>query len=146
MIKAFLDANILFAASYSETSSARDLLLASARGEVIIQVSADVLEEANRNLTKKAPDKLKNLDPLFKNATTELVSDPSREQVWATEKYVAQKDAPIIAAAINAKPDFFVTYDRRHLIDPPEVTEKSGLVITTPDVVIQAIENKEEDG
>jgi len=108
-------------------------------------MSSDVLEEARRNLAKKAPERLKNLDPLLANAVTELVNDPTKEQVWAAEKYVAQKDAAIVAAAINAKPDFFVTYDRKHLIEPPEVGENSGLVITTPDVVLKSIGNEESD-
>ena len=71
--------------------------------------------------------------------------DTSKEEVWAVETYVVQKDALIIAAAINAKPDFFVTYDRKHLIDPPEVSENSGLTITTPDVVIEAIQDQKAD-
>jgi hypothetical protein len=46
------------------------------------------------------------------------------------------KDAPIIAAAILAKPDYLVTFDRKHLIQPPEVAALSGLVIALPEVAL----------
>lgn len=55
--------------------------------------------------------------------------------------YVAAKDAPIVAAAISARPDYLVTtYDRTHLLDPPEVAQRSGLTIVTPDVVVRAVQ------
>ncbi len=68
--------------------------------------------------------------------TLNVTSDPSKEAVAACEAYVAQKDAPVVAAAISAQPDYLVTFDRRDLLDPPEVAEKLGLKIVTPDVVV----------
>ena len=53
---------------------------------------------------------------------------------------MALKDAPIVAAAIAAQVDYLVTYDRKHLLDPAEVTEKSGLRIVTPHVVVNLLD------
>lgn len=38
----------------------------------------------------------------------------------------------MVAAAIKANVDYPVTWDQRHLINPPEVAERSGLNIPTP--------------
>jgi len=75
----------------------------------------------------------------------EVVADPSREAVQAAEVYVAQKDAFVIAAAIQSKADYLVTYDRKHLIDPPQVSAQSGLRIITPDLIVQAIRQDQGD-
>ena len=50
-----------------------------------------------------------------------------------------------MAAAIAAKPDYLVTYDRRHLIEPPEVAEQSSLEIVTQDVVVKIVDRQEND-
>jgi hypothetical protein len=51
----------------------------------------------------------------------------------------------VIAAAIKANTEYLATYDRKHLIDPPEISEKSGLRITTPDRILQAIQEQSND-
>ena len=41
-------------------------------------------------------------------------------------------DAPILAAAINARPDSLITLNTHHFIDDPRPRQCSGLTIETP--------------
>lgn len=146
MNRLFLDASVLFAAAYSAQGYARDLIRLALEEKVRLVVSQDVLDETERNLQKKAPSKVPAYRQLLALIDPELVADPSKEEVWAAEAYVVQKDAPIIAAASKAKPDYLVTLDRKHLIDPPEVAAKSGLQIVLPEEIVQTVRNEGEDG
>lgn len=141
--RVFLDASVLFAAIYSRSGSAHDLLLLAVEGLVEVLVSQDVLDEVQRNVSRKVPEKLAVWRGLMQLVDPVLVASPTRAAVRAAEAYVVAKDAPIVAAAIAAQPDFLVTYDRRHLLGPPEVAEKSGLTIVTPDVVLTAVQGDE---
>jgi predicted nucleic acid-binding protein len=143
--KAFLDTSVLFAAVYSQHGAARDLLKLALLQQVTLCVSALVYEETERNLQKKAPDKLAAFHALVQAVPFVVVPDPSREAVIAASAYTVLKDAPIVAAAIEAKVDYLTTYDRKDLLDQPEVAEKSGLRIVTPDVVVQVVRGSGEN-
>jgi putative PIN family toxin of toxin-antitoxin system len=144
MLRVFFDASVLFAAGYSTTGHARDLIRLAIQGRLQMVVSQDVLDEVSRNMQRKAPERVETYRELLSLIELETVADPSKEEVWAVEGYVVQKDAPIVAAAINAQSDYLVTYDRKHLIDPPEVSEKSGLKICTPANVVAQIRLEED--
>jgi predicted nucleic acid-binding protein len=135
MIRIFLNASVLFSASYSKTGSSRDLLREAIRGNLKIVVSQHVLEEAERNLAQKAPEAL----PVFRELSTlvaaEFAEKPTLEELKRAATYINLKDAPVVAAAAKAKVDYLVTWDRKHFIDDPRVAEKSGLMILTPDKV-----------
>lgn len=139
--RVFFDASVLFAAGHSATGHARDLVLMAIQGRIQAIVSQDVLDEVQRNITRKAPERVEAYTELLELMNPEIVADPTPEEVWAVEAYVVQKDAPIVAAAINAQPDYLVTFDRKHLLNQPQVAEKSGLRIVTPDVLVQALQN-----
>lgn len=124
-LRVFVDASMLFAASYSTTGSAKDLMRLAVQERVQIVLSSDVLEETRRNLHKKAWGKTTALDQLILLIELFIV-DPTLEQVRAAEGYTAHKDAPIVAAAIAAGVDYLVTYDRCDLLDPPEVAKGLG--------------------
>ena len=141
--RVFLDTSVLFAAVYSTSGAAHDLILLAVAGEVQVLISQDVLEEVQRNLSQKVPEKLGAFHRLMQLIDPVMVDDPTPAAVHAAEAYVAAKDAPIVAAAIAAQPDYLVTYDRKHLLEPPEVAQRSGLTIVTPDVVVAAIQADE---
>ncbi len=122
---------------------ARDLIRLGLLGQVQLIVSQDVLEETIRNLSRKAPEKVEAYQSLLELLELEITADPTIELVKTVETYVVAKDAPIIAAAIQAAPDYLVTYDRKHLIDPPEVSQQSGLTIVTPAEVVRAVKNSD---
>jgi hypothetical protein len=56
---------------------------------------------------------------------------------------VVAKDAIIVAAALKTRVDYLATFDRKHLIDPPEVSERSGLAIVLPAEIVQVLEDAE---
>lgn len=145
MSNVFLDTSVLFSAIYSERGAARDLIRLAILQKATLYISGLVLEETERNLQKKAPEKLEAFQSLMKIVAFMVVADPSTEEVVAAYAYTALKDAPIIAAAINAQPDYFVTYDRKDLLDKPEVALKSGLKIVTPDVVVKSLSKQDPD-
>lgn len=144
MIRVFTDSSALFAAVLSPSGAARELIRLAVIEEIQLIISQDVIMETQRNLGRKAPEIQPLLAKLLEVVDFEIVPDPSKEDVWAAEKYVVQKDAFIIAAAINAKEDFVATFDRKHLIDPPEVGIKSGLSIDTAGHVLSQIQKSYE--
>jgi putative PIN family toxin of toxin-antitoxin system len=143
MPRVFVDTSVLFAAAYSSTGFARDLIRLALEKRVTLVLSQDVLAEAERNLGKKAPDQLVLLNEFLAALELEIVPSPPAERVAEAAQYVAQKDAIIVAAAIQAEPDYVATYDREHLLDPPEVAAKSGLTIVTPDIVVREIQESD---
>lgn len=131
-IRVFFDASALFAAAYSATGASRSLLLAAARGELTLVISQDVLEEVERNLSRKAPRALPAYRLFIALVAPEIIADPAIDEVRAAAEHVPAKDAPIIAAVRKAAPDFFVTLDRRHLLGKPAVARFVGTPILTP--------------
>ena len=138
-MRVFLDSSVLFSAIFSAHGYARDLLHLAGEGALTVIVSLDVLDETERNLLKKSPGKVPLLKMLMAMLQPEIVESPSPDEVAAAAAYTDRKDAPIVAAAIKANPDYLVTYDHKDLLDPPEVTEQSGLAIVRPEVVIRQL-------
>lgn len=140
MIRAFLDASVLFSACYSATGASRELLMRAIRHEFIVVISDIVQEEARRNLAIKAPMALPALEQLLELVPFELLSAPL-DAVLAAQQYTELKDAPIVAAAITARADFLVSLDRTHLVDIPHVAESSGISIVLPSVLLHQLRN-----
>jgi len=138
----FVDSSVLFAALVSDTGHARDLVRLAIRGEVILYTSTYVLREVTGNLAKKAPVALVRFEQVLQQVEWQLV-DPEADEVLAAAAYTALKDAPVVAAARKACCEYLVTYDRKHLLKPPEVAQHSGLAIVTPDVVVLAAQEDE---
>jgi len=139
MIKIFFDSSALFSATLSSTGASRELIRLSMRGDLQILISEDVKIETRRNLNQKVPKLLPVLEALFQADLFIIVPDPSISEVRAAEEYVAQKDAVIIAAAKKANVNFLATFDRKHLIDPPEVSRKSGVNTATPGDILKLL-------
>ena len=131
MKRIFIDSSVLFSAAYSSKGHSRDLILMAARGEIDLVLSQFVLTETKRNLTEEAPDALVWLDLLLIALPFELVQ-PLKEEVLEAAKYVALKDAPIVAAAKKAKVDLLITMDQKHLLGKPELADFAGVEIVTP--------------
>ncbi len=102
-------------------------------------VSEDVLVEARRNLEAKAPEALADYELLVERLPLTITEDPTPEAIKGVSRYLNPNDAIILAAAITAQPDYFVTWDRKNLLSNPAVAEKSGLTIITPGDLLSAI-------
>jgi len=99
-------------------------------------ISADVIEECERNLRAKAPEAL----PLLMAFLTLLAdrAEPTAELVAQAATMIDAKDAPIVAAAALAKADYLASYDRRHLLAKrAEIERAYGIVTATPDEILR---------
>ena len=145
MIRVFVDASVFFAASYSKTGSSRRLFLEALRGQIGLVISEHILDETERNLADKAPGALPAFHTLIELMGLELVEKPTLEELETVASYVHVKDAPVVAAALKATADYLVTWDRKHFLDDPQVAQKSGLSIITPDRLIALIQEQREN-
>jgi predicted nucleic acid-binding protein len=113
--RVFLDSSVFFAAAYSVTGSAHDLLLAAIQGRVSLVLSPYVLTETERNILRRAPQ----AHPAFLRFRAALpyqLSQPPEPLISDTARIVVAKDAPVIAAARAGQATLVATYDRKDLL------------------------------
>jgi predicted nucleic acid-binding protein len=123
----------------SESGASRVILTLAEVGLVRPVVCPYILQEVERNLAKKLTDLLPLYHQLLDRLQPEQIADPSLAEVqrWAT--VIAPKDAPVLAAAVAAKPHRLITLDTRDFLTDPQVADQSGLVICTPGEFIQQV-------
>jgi predicted nucleic acid-binding protein len=110
-VRVFLDANVLFGAAYREAGSVRAFLALAASGACSLVSSAHAIEEARRNLTAKHPHRFGDLEALL--ASIEVSPEPRAATLaWASAAGLPPKDAPILAAAVDARCHILATGDR----------------------------------
>jgi predicted nucleic acid-binding protein len=131
MIRAFLDASILYAALVSQSGASRELLRRHVSGEVKLVISVYVVDETRRNLTNKQPDLAQSLELLLDILMFETVEVPI-EAIREAATYTVLKDAPVIAAARSSGCEYLLTFDKQHLLNHHEIASRSSLLIITP--------------
>jgi predicted nucleic acid-binding protein len=104
--RVFLDANVLFSAAYRSDAAVKRLWQLK---NVTLMTSAYAAEEARRNLDR--PDRLAALEELLES--TQLTPEAPQRLVWAA-RMLPDKDAPILAAAVEAKAAVLLTGDLKH--------------------------------
>mgnify|MGYP001059028259 CR=1 FL=1 len=111
-MRVFLDANVLFSAAYRESGIARRFFTL-ARAEACELVSSGfAIEEARRNIRAKHPEREADLDSLLAGLTVCREATHATLE-WASSQNLPPKDAPILAAAADARCTLLVTGDRR---------------------------------
>ncbi len=116
MIRAFLDANVLFRAAYSRRSSEAAswaiIELAGIRNDLTVMATEHVFNEAEVRLQEKSPASLgeyASIKPLL-----ETCPDPPDPLTQHLERLIRdEKDRPVLSGAIYAKADFLLTLDDR---------------------------------
>lgn len=111
MIRAFLDANVLFNAAHSRGGmSWRVIRLAGERDDLTVMTTEYAFNEAERKLREKSPASLgeyNGLKPLL-----EMCPEPpevlKKHMRWLIKD---EKDWPILAGAISAEADWLLTKD-----------------------------------
>ena len=61
---------------------------------------------------------------------------PEIGEIRKAYKLIHTEDAPILAAAIKSKPDFLVTWDKKHFLKK-EIMLKTPFTICTPQEFVQ---------
>lgn len=137
--RVFLDSSVFFAAAYSVTGSAHDLLLAVIQGRVSLVLSPYILTETERNILKRAPH-AHSAFLRFRAALPFQLSQPPETLIADTARIVAAKDAPVIAAARAAQTTLVATYDRKDLLsNRQEILVAFGITVATPDEILATL-------
>lgn len=144
MLRVFIDSSVLFSAAYSNKGHACDLIMMAARNEIRLVISTLVMEETRRNLADFAPEVLPALERIFDAIDIEIVN-PSKADIIEAAKIVALKDAAILAAVRFAQVDLFVTLDKKHLLDRPELEAFTSTAILRPVDAYQRITGLKKD-
>ena len=142
--RVFLDSNVVFSGLYSSEGAPGVILEHFVKGNLSVVVSQQVLEEVIRTIKEKLPDALPALRRLLLNTPPEVVVDPKRPDIERWAKYLHLGDAAILAVAVAAQPDYFITGDR-HFLDNQEIAENAGLKIVTPAQFLE-VWTKGDDG
>jgi predicted nucleic acid-binding protein len=112
-VRLFLDANVLFTAAHNPGGRSAAIFQMARAGACSLVSSPHALEEARRNLRLKYPSATDALERLLTAGSVEP-EPPSKDVAWALEQGLPLKDAPILAAAAQARCDVLVTGDRTH--------------------------------
>ena len=142
-IKVFLDSSAVIAGVISSTGAARVLLVMSETGQIEIFISEHVITESERSLARKVPHALPEFRQTIKDAQPRIIKNPTQQEIKDHLYLIADpEDVPIVLAAMKANVDYLATHNRKHFIDDPKVTERSGIKIGTPgDVLVWLREN-----
>lgn len=135
----FLDSSVIIAGLASHTGASHAILVLAELGLIRLIGCPYIFTEVERNLAKKVPEFLPAYRRLMVNLNWQMVEDPVAEEVRVWLDLVPAKDAPILATAVAAAPHRFITLDVEHLVNPPEVAERSGLAICTPGDFLQEV-------
>ena len=113
----FLDTSVIFAAVLSPTGGARKLFLQGEAGLMQLVVGPTVLRECQEVIQRKSPASLPTLAQLLASASLETSEAPKQKQIDVAKVYVQYApDARVLAEAMLAKPDWFVTHDKEHFL------------------------------
>lgn len=140
--RVFLDSNVIFSGLYSPEGAPGAILELFVKGSISVVVSQRVLEEVLRTVKEKLPDSLPALRRLLVNTPPEVAADPELPDIKRWTKKLHLGDATILAAAIAAHPDYFITGDR-HFIENPDIVKETGLTIVMPAQFLKIIDRGE---
>ena len=139
--RVFLDTNVIFSALYFSRGSPGRILEYGIAGHCSIVISRQVLEELIRTIKMKFPRALPALRKLLESIPLEITADPTPEEIRRWIKQIPPADAAILAAAMAAKVDYFVTGDN-HFLSNSALINEAGLNIVSPTQLMVFLEQK----
>jgi predicted nucleic acid-binding protein len=111
-VRVGLDATVLFAGS-GWPRWPREVLLAGLRGEIHLVVSAFVLEQARRNLSRKFPQHLPRFEEFLAQNPFEIVPEAKPEEIAQHKGLVRDdSDVPVVLPYLKAAVDYLVSEDK----------------------------------
>lgn len=122
--KVFLDTSVLFAAVYSATGGARLILKLGEAGAVSLWVGPWVLKKAEAVLDRKSPESKGYFALLLDRSGVQVgeeANEPALRQACSVIEYLP--DAQVVAEALVLGVDYFVSFDRQHLVGSPRAGE-----------------------
>lgn len=103
-----------------------------------------MLEECQRNLTKKLPAALPIFNEILAAINPEVLPNPPLEEYQRWIEIIEAKDAPILAVAVLSKVNCLLTLNSKDFT--PEVSTQAGLMIQSPAEFIKDIRGIIERG
>lgn len=137
MPRIFADSSVLIAGSDSRSGASRAIIVMAEIGLFQLVISRYVITECERNLRKKLPAGLPIFAQLLTNINLLIVDDPPPTEVERWFPHIEAKDAPILAAAVQAKVDRLLTLNSKDFT--PQVAMVSGLTIQPPGEFVREI-------
>jgi len=132
-IRIFLDTSPILAGIWSDRGGGRVLLGLGEAGAVALLTSRLALQELEGALRAKAPEAVGTLALILDRAQFTIVGPPSQDQLALARNLVAHPgDADILASALNAQVEFFVTMDQKHFLANERVMSGVTFKLGTP--------------
>lgn len=131
--KVFLDTSAVFAGIWSAQGGAFAILRLSEEKLIEVVVGQAVLRELDTVLREKLPGKLNVALQMLDICIAHIAAEPSASAIQWAESLIAYKpDAGVVAAALSASVDYFVTLDQKHLLGNVPLREQAPFPIGTP--------------
>ena len=139
--KVFLDTSVIFAAVLSPTGGARKLFQLGEAGMLKLVIGPNVLRECDAVVRRKVSSSLPALAQLLALGQLETSIAPTKRQIVFARSMVQYKpDALVLAEALSARPDWFVTHDKEHFLKKRKMSDLT-FDIGTPGDLIQALKD-----
>ena len=133
VVKVYLDSSALFAGIWSAAGGVRMILKLGQAQALQLLVSPQVLSEVENALRRKVPEILGYLTLLLDQSGTSVLPHPDEESVQDCLSLVQHPgDAQVLAAAWTSDVDYFVTLDKQHFLENPELIKAAQFPIGTP--------------
>ena len=133
VITAFLDSSVLFTAINSPFGGSAKLFTLP---KLKLLVSSVVLTEVERNVRNKLT-KL-HLQRFFTliNQLQIITQSPDAKSIQAAQKVIVSKDVVILAEVKRVRPQYLVTLDQKHFLQPAVAKFIEPTIIVTPKMMI----------
>lgn len=119
--RVFLDTSVIFAAILSPEGGARMVFRLGEIGYLQLMAGKQVLKECEAVVQRKAPQTLPELAVLLDVVNMTITPEASEENLERAKSLVIYPpDAWVLAEAMQANPDWFLSHDRQHLLRVPQ--------------------------
>jgi predicted nucleic acid-binding protein len=133
----FLDTSVLVSGVLSRSGASAAILDLGEAGEIVLVVSRQVLIEADRTFVVKFPPMVERYRSYVKHLAPLLADEPSSDAIKESAGVIDSDDAPILAAAKQARVDYLVTLNTKHFLTP-KVRAFYAAPIVTPGELLAA--------
>lgn len=144
MLKVFADSSLLIAGVGSRTGASHAVLTMAEIGLFKLVISQQVLDECQRNLSKKLPAALPIFTQVLAAIDPEVRPNPPLSESARWIAIIEAKDAPIVAAAVLANVNRLLSLNTKDFT--PKVAAQTGLSIQTPAEFVREVRGIIERG
>jgi predicted nucleic acid-binding protein len=115
-------------------------------GVIQLLIGPNVLRECEDVVKRKCPDSLPGLAYLLELAGIEVTPEPGGKVIQAAKSIVSyEPDAYVLAEAMGADPDWFITHDKQHFLKK-RVKIELPFRVGTPGDLLQSLEKNFRQG